>query len=114
MKISEVATAINGRVVCSASLTDHEVKRACASDLLSDVLTLNKHGILLITGLANLQTVRVAEVAEIPCILLVRNKKASPEMIRIAEENKIVIIESERSMFNASGSLFQAGIQPVY
>jgi hypothetical protein len=114
MKISEVASTVNGKIVCSANLAEREIRRACASDLLSDVLTLNKHGILLITGLSNLQTVRVAEVAEIACILLVRNKKASPEMIRIAEENKIAIIESERSMFFASGVLFKGGLEPLY
>ncbi len=114
MKIAEIAAAINGRMVCSAALAGREVKRAFASDLMSDVLTLNKNGILLITGLSNLQTIRVAEVAEISCILLVRNKKASPEMIHLAEENKIVIIESEKSMFAVSGALYQSGIEPVY
>lgn len=114
MRIAEVADEIKGRIVCGNDFADRDVSRACASDLLSDVLTLNKHGILLITGLSNLQTIRVAEVAEIFCIVLVRNKKASPDMIKLAEESKIVIIESPRSMFAVSGMLSKAGIEPMY
>jgi hypothetical protein len=52
-------------------------------------------------------------MAEVSCVLLVRNKKASQEMIDLATENKMVIIESSISMFWASGRLYQCGILPL-
>jgi hypothetical protein len=51
---------------------------AFASDLMSDVLTLKNDNLVLITGLATLQTIRTAEMADINCIIFVRNKKVSP------------------------------------
>ncbi len=114
MKIKEVAEIVEGKIVCAARQGEREIKRAFSCDLMSDVLTLNKNGILLITGLSNLQTIRVAEVSDISCILLVRNKKASDEMIRLAEECNIAIIESAKSMFSVCGRLYKAGIEPVY
>jgi hypothetical protein len=114
MKIAEIAGITNGRVICGDELLDHEITHAFSSDLLSDVLTVNRVGILLITGVANLQTIRTAEMAEVMCILLVRNKRASQEMIGLAKNLGLVILESPGSMFAASGKLYQGGIRPLY
>jgi hypothetical protein len=48
------------------------VQCAFASDLMSDVLTLDCNGVLLVTGLCNMQTIRTAEMADVSCILFVR------------------------------------------
>lgn len=114
MKLAEIVSITNGKVICGHDLMEKEVTHAFSSDLLSDVLTINRVGILLITGVANLQTIRTAEMAEISCILLVRNKKANQEMIDLAKDNRLVIIESPGSMFKASGQLYQLGIKPLY
>lgn len=114
MKIAEIVDITGGRVVCGHALIGSEITNAFSSDLLSDVLTINKVGILLITGVANLQTIRTAEMAEVACILIVRNKKANLEMINLAKENKLVLVECPCSMFAASGKLYQAGIKPLY
>ena len=114
MKISEIVNIVEGKVICGDEYLQHEVQHAFSSDLLSDVLTINKPGIMLITGVANLQTVRTAEMAEIKCVLLVRNKKANREMLSLARENGLMIIESAGSMFGVSGKLFQAGMKPLY
>ena len=114
MKIAEIINIINGKVTCGHDLLETEITHAFSSDLLSDVLTINKTGILLITGVVNIQTIRTAEMAEISCILLVRNKKASHEMVELAKDNGLVIVESPVSMFCASGKLYQCGIQPLY
>jgi hypothetical protein len=90
------------------------VEKAFCSDLMSDVLTIDTDHLLLITGMANLQTIRTAEMADIHAILLVRNKKATPEMIHLAKENNLVLFETPISMFHAAGRLFGAGLKPVY
>ena len=114
MKIEEVVNIAEGSVVCGQDLLDKEVQYAFSSDLLSDVLTIDRTGIVLITGVANLQTVRTAEMAEIACVLLVRNKKANSEMIALAREIKLVIVECRGSMFGVSGRLYMAGIKPLF
>src|SRR5512145_3440874 len=114
MKIAEIIALTNGKLVCGHQPSDVDLTHAFSSDLLSDVLTINRVGILLITGVANLQTIRTAEMAEVACILIVRNKKASKEMIDLAKDNGLIIIESPGSMFGNSGKLYQHGLQPLY
>lgn len=114
MKIDEIVDITGGKVVCGHGQIDIEIQHAFSSDLLSDVLTINKAGIMLITGVANLQTIRTAEIAEIACVLLVRNKKANEEMIALGRDIGLVIIECAGSMFGTGGKLFQSGIKPLY
>jgi predicted transcriptional regulator len=114
MVLSEVAKLSGGIVITSHSNTGVEVDYAFASDLMSDVLTTDIHNLLLITGLSNLQTIRTAEMADIFGIVLVRGKKATEEMKRLANEHGIVIIETEWSMFRVCGALTSAGLKPVF
>lgn len=114
MKIADIVNITKGKVVCGSEKLDIELTHAFSSDLLSDVLTISRTGILLITGVANPQTIRTAEMAEVACILLVRNKKATTEMIGLASDLGLAIIESPFSMFGSSGLLYQGGLEPLY
>lgn len=114
MKIKEVVELLNARVVSGHSLLESEVEYCFASDLMSDVLTLESDNLLLLTGLANLQTIRTSEMSDINKIIFVRRKKATDEMIRLAAENDIILIECDYSMFRSAGILFNAGLKPVY
>lgn len=114
MKLTDIIQLTKARLVAGNKIEKHEIKRAFSSDLMSDVLTLDTEHILLITGLANPQLIRTAEMADIEVVLLARNKKATPEMIELAEEVGLVLLETPYSIFRASGILFQNGIKAVY
>ena len=62
MKIRQIMALTGATVVCGNGREDHEVQCAFASDLMSDVLTLDCNGVLLVTGLCNMQTIRTAEM----------------------------------------------------
>lgn len=113
MKLEEIVELVNAKVICG-DIKGKEIASGFSSDLMSDVLTLDTEHMLLITGMANLQTIRTAEMAEVPCILLVRNKKATPEMIALAQEHGTILLETPHSLFRTSGILYCAGLNPVY
>lgn len=114
MKISEIIALTEARVVAGSPEKMISIERAFSSDLMSDVLTLDDHHIILITGLANVQLIRTVEMADVPVVLLCRNKNATPEMIDLANEIGIVLIETSFSIFRSSGILYQNGIKPLY
>ncbi len=114
MKLSAIVDLVDAKVICGDHRLNDDVKAAFASDLLSDVLTLDTDGLMLITGLCNQQTIRTAEMADISCVLLVRGKKVSPEMLLLANENNMVVLECRFSMFKTVGILYTAGLAPVY
>ncbi|MDR2969894.1 MAG: hypothetical protein LBV32_09890 [Tannerellaceae bacterium] len=114
MKIQQIREFTEAALVCGETNREKEVLSGFASDLMSDVLRLDTGDVLLITGLCNLQTIRTAEMAEVSCILFVRGKKITPEMIELANENRMVLMTTEYSMFRAAGELYLNGLAPVY
>jgi predicted transcriptional regulator len=66
-----------------------------AGDLLSVVLKSAKAGNLLVTIIANINTVAVAVLADLPAILFCEGQQPSAEMIRKAEEEKIALLSTE-------------------
>jgi predicted transcriptional regulator len=116
MKLKNIAKLLEGKIVTSFDSDNMNVKRGFTSDLMSDVLTLEDcEDVILITGLANIQTIRTAEMAGLYAIAIVRGKKASEEMIELAEENKIIVIETAFSAFRTSAVLcYEAYIQSLY
>lgn len=114
MTITDIAKITDGRILSGEHTLSAKIEYAFSSDLMSDVLKVEKENVLLITGLANLQTIRTAEMSEINCIVFARNKKISSEIVSLAEENRIALIESPFSVFRISGELYKAGIKPLF
>ncbi|MBK7713232.1 MAG: hypothetical protein IPN67_12145 [Bacteroidales bacterium] len=114
MTIKDIISIIDGKVFCCEDRVDNSVEYAFASDLMSDVLTVEKENMLLITGLANMQTIRTSEMSDINCIIFARDKKIGEDMISLAKENKMTLIGSPHTLFYISGELYKAGIKSVY
>ncbi len=114
MKVTDICELLQANLICGNVSDSNIIEKGYSSDLMSDVLTLDTDNLLLITGMCNLQTIRTAEVADIRFIAFVRNKKATDEMLALAKEHGICIMESPFTMFKASGLLFKAGLKPVY
>jgi predicted transcriptional regulator len=114
MTISEIKTLLKAEILCGEDKTSQTIEQAFASDLMSDVLTLKSDEIMLITGLCNIQTIRTMEMADLNTVIFVRGKKATEDMIDIAKENDMIVLQTEYSMFRTSGVLWEAGIKPVF
>ncbi len=114
VKISQILDELNAQIICGNADLNQDIDFGFASDLMSDVLTIDSDNLLLVTGLNNLQTIRTSEMSDIPYILLVRDKKTSIEMKDLAEESGITIMECSYSMFRACSLLFNMGLEPVY
>ena len=111
MKISEIKKILDAKVLCCEDKLDTDVCSACGSDMMSDVLAFVKdHGILL-TGLVNPQTVRTAMMMDLKCIVFVRDKKPSEEMIELAKEAGIVLLATSKRLYDASGILYSNGLR---
>ncbi|MCF8303996.1 MAG: hypothetical protein K9I94_12025 [Bacteroidales bacterium] len=114
LTIKDISVTLDAKLVCTDQSGPLTINRAFASDLMSDVLRLDEGDILLITGLANVQTIRTAEMSDIHCIVFARGKKVTPDMIDLAKENNMTLLECRYSVFKTCGLLYKAGIKPVF
>lgn len=110
MKISEIQELLNAEIVCGEDSLDKEVASACGSDMMSDVLAYVKDQAVLLTGLVNSQVVRTAEMMDMVCIVFVRSKCPTEEMIALARESNMVLLKTKKRMYEACGKLYANGL----
>ena len=110
MKISTIQELLEAEVVCGEEYLDHEVHSACGSDMMSDVLAYVKDQAVLLTGLVNPQVIRTAEMMDMVCVVFVRSKSPSEEMIRLAKESDMVVLKTKKRMYEACGRLYVGGL----
>ncbi|MCF8360166.1 MAG: hypothetical protein K9H26_15540 [Prolixibacteraceae bacterium] len=113
MKLEQIVGYIDGSIICG-NIEGKDIEKGFCSDLMSDVLTIDTDKVILITGMANMQTIRTSEMADIHTIIMARNKKATPEMIQLACDSDITLIETPFSAFRICGILYSRGLKPVY
>jgi len=111
MKIAEAVKLLDGQFFCCEENADTAVLAACGADLMSDVMAFVKDKVLLLTGLVNSQVVRTAELLDIQCIIFVRGKIPSREVIEMAKESGIILAGTKHSMYIACGKLYEAGLK---
>ena len=114
MKVKEIAKLVDGEIVGAPVDETYEVKKAFASDPMSDVLRFHMDDTVLITGLCNNQTMRTSEMADLRVVLIGRDKQPDEDMLELAEDADITIIKSKYSIFKLSGILYAAGLEPLY
>ncbi len=110
MHLGEVLAITAARALTPEPDLEREVSGAFASDLMSDVLRFDLNHGLLVTGLANPQVVRTAEIADAAAILMVRGKDPNPETTTLANQVGMPILGTAMTMFEACGRLWGAGM----
>ncbi len=110
MKISEISNLLGAKILCGEDLTELQVHTACGSDMMSDVLAFVKNQAVLLTGLVNPQVIRTAEMMDMHCVVFVRGKEPSEEMLSLAKDCEIVVMSTDMRMFEACGLLYTHGL----
>ena len=109
MKVQDIIEILKAEVLVEGNL-EEEVKTACGSDMMSDVLAFVKDQSVLLTGLMNPQVVRTAEMMDMHCVIFVRGKQPDQLVLNLAEQKDITILATPYRMFTACGLLFQNGL----
>ena len=110
MTINTIKDLLGAEVLCGSESLGKDVHSACGSDMMSDVLAYVKDQAVLLTGLVNAQVIRTAEMMDMLCIVFVRSKKPSQDMIDLAEECGIAVLTTPMRMYDACGVLYSNGL----
>jgi len=111
MNAREVARLLSAQVLVGANrLDDTPILSACGADLMSDVLAFVKHDTVLLTGLTNSHVVRTVEMLDVKCVVFVRGKIPSLEVLDQADEKGVVVMATPDTLYVACGKLYAAGL----
>ena len=100
MQVKEIVKLLNAReiYVDDTSIYEKNYDKGFATDLMSDALALLKNeteDILFITGLANVQSLRTAEVLDLETILFVRGKPLDMSIVDMAKKLHINLFQTD-------------------
>ena len=110
MKISTMRDLLDAEVLASEEHLGRHVYSACGCDLMSDVLAYVKDQAVLLTGLVNPQVIRTAVMMDMICIVFVRSKTPTEEILELAREAGIVIMRTDKRLYEACGLLYSNGL----
>ena len=107
----EIQSLLHAELLCGEEYLQNEVYSACCSDMMSDVLAYVKDQGVLLTGLINPQVIRTASMMDMICVVFVRDKAPTEEMVELARECGIVVMCSPMRAYEACGHLYYSGLR---
>ncbi len=110
MEIRQIQELLEAELIVGEESLGKDVHSACGSDMMSDVLAYVKDQAVLLTGLVNAQVIRTAQMMDMICIVFVRSKKPTDDMIALAKDAGITLLSTSKRMYEACGILYTAGL----
>ena len=82
------------------------INNGYVSDMLSDVMGTAKEGQVWITIMRHMNTVAVASMTNIPCVLFAKGVKPDASVIERAIQEEVCLAVSEMQVFDLAGILY--------
>jgi predicted transcriptional regulator len=113
MTLSEIKKILKADVIVGADKMETGVNAGAGGDLMSDILRGPMDGVVVLSGLNNVQVIRTALIAGVTALVIVRGKKPDKGMIEQAKEHGLPLLSTPFTMFTACGRLFRQGLRGV-
>lgn len=106
MKITDIVSALDLRVVSGNGGLGNEITGGYVSDLLSDVMGTAKEGNVWITLQTHQNIIAVASLKDISGIILVKGSQAEGDTVTKSNELNIPVLSTEADTFTITGRLY--------
>jgi hypothetical protein len=118
MKLKDIVSCLEAEelVLSCEKAMEKDFEFAFATDLMSDALAMisvSPEATLLISGLANAQTLRTAEMLDLDTIVFVRGKHLNDEILEMGREGGMNLFTTEHTMYSACGLLYAEGLKGI-
>ena len=110
MRLEQILALTGAQALSEEVDLDCEIRCAFASDLMSDVLRFDLVQGILVTGLANPQIVRTAEIADAGSHPHGEGQISPPRNVIPRRAVRIPILRTKLIMFETCGRLYEAGL----
>lgn len=111
MKLSEIKELLQANVLWGEEFLEAEVTSACGADLMSDILADTKTNALLLTGLTHRQIIQTAVMSDFLAIMFVRGKVPPADVVSLAKQVKIPLLNTKLPLYESCGILYEAGLR---
>jgi len=107
MKLEDLAHEIGARIITPGRPGGTEIARIYAGDRVSDLLNEASDQTLLVSNLASVQLLRVAELMDVPGICFVNGVDPDADVVELARQNGTLLLVSPAGVFETCGRIYQ-------
>ncbi len=104
MDVKELVEKLNLRVLCGENL-DKKVSGCYCGDLLSWVMSRANEGDVWLTVMGNINSVGVAVLADVACIVLTENAALDNDALGRAKQNDVIILQTDKNSYQMAAAI---------
>lgn len=106
MTVSKLKSQLNLTCLCCEDIAaDKEIDGCYCGDLLSWVMSRAEPGNIWLTVMGNVNSIGVAVLADISCIILTENAALDEDARNRAEQQGVVILTSDKNSYQLAGEI---------
>ena len=105
LTVKELKEKGNMKLLCPEAVPDREVTGCYCGDLLSWVMSRATEGDAWLTVMGNINSIGVAVLADVACIILTENAALDDDALKRAEQNGVVIMRTAKNTYQTAAEL---------
>ncbi len=106
MNVKNLIDALELEVICGGEFAEQrQISGGYCGDLLSWVMSKAKEGDCWLTVMGNVNSVGVAVLADVACILLTENAAFDEDALARAKQNNVIVLRSSKDAFTLSAEI---------
>lgn len=106
MDVKELVEKLDLKVLCGEDLS-REISGCYCGDLLSWVMSRAQEGDVWLTVMGNINSVGVAVLADVACIVLTENAALDEDALNRAKQNDVIILQTEKNSYRMAAAISQ-------
>lgn len=104
MNVKELIEKLGLKVLCGEN-TDKKISGCYCGDLLSWVMSRAQEGDVWLTVMGNVNSVGVAVLADVACIVLTENAPLDKDALSRAQQNDVIILQTDKNSYEMAAAI---------
>lgn len=104
MDVKELIEKLGLKVLCGEN-TDKKISGCYCGDLLSWVMSRAQEGDVWLTVMGNVNSVGVAVLADVACIVLTENAPLDKDALSRALQNDVIILQTDKNSYETAAAI---------
>lgn len=105
MTVKTIAEQLGFIFLCGESLAERPVSGCYCGDLLSWVMSRAQKGDVWLTVMGNINSIGVAALVELACIVLTENAAFDLPALEKAKQNDIIVLRAEKNTYQTAAAI---------
>ena len=104
MDVKNLVEELGLKVLCGENL-EREISGCYCGDLLSWVMSRANEGHVWLTVMGNINSVGVAVLADVACIVLTENAALDEDALKRAKQNDVIILQTDKNSYQMAAAI---------